>query len=1069
MIWDMETLASLNEKLDPLTSVERLAALADSGLLDSAAEESFDRLTRLTSRLLNVPVAIVSLVTPGRQFFKSAIGLPEPWATLCETPLSHSFCKHVVQTGKALIISNALEDPLVSSNLAVRELGVMAYCGIPILTSSGFVLGSFAAIDRKPRDWTSDEIATLNDLAASVMTEIELRCRTREAEMRIAQLEEFHRENLLLQQMQEEAENAQDRLVAILEETSDYICTADVEGNITYSNMALRSLYAGYKSDGKRYITDYHPEWAIRLLLDEAIPTALKTGLWTGETALQLPDGRYIPLSNVLIAHRSSTGEQYISAIARDISDGKKSEKALQESEARYHKAIAGAEGAVYEYDADTETYTYIDRMIERITGYAVKEVIPALWGQITLQVRLRGALEGQEFHEADRRFRAGELDYWTADYQYRTPDGEIRWVSDASIPHRDANGRVCGSLGILQDITDRVRTEEELRESEERFRAMADSAPVLIWIADATGKTTYFNRQWLRYTGRKLEQELGYGWAEGLHPEDLIPCQQAVRAAWDTRAEYRMEYRLCRAGGTYGWVLETGSPRFAQDGAFLGYIGSCIDIEEQKQALEAIQLSESRLNAAQKMARIGNWEFDPDHGAIRWSDETFRIFGMAPGSPPPTFEQHLAQIHPDDRERWQQIIGSAMRTGQAYEFEFCNLLPDGGTRMIQAHGECRIDQSGHVCAMWGTVQDITERKEAEQERTRLLEILEATPDYVAVADMKGNLLYLNRTGRDILNLTEVEVKSHDLRDRFTPSAASLIRNVGMPMAQRDGIWMGETIIQAADGRKIPMLQMIQVHRNAEGEPQYFSTIARDITERKRSEEESLRNLRDAAVREAMAKRNQELQALSRRLVEVQEAERTHIARELHDEIGQNLTGLKLTLGAIPRLAQEGKDRNLKLAMELTTELMGQVRAMSLDLRPGMLDDLGLLPALQWHLDRYTTQTGVCVEFLEEGLRDRRFNRASETAAYRIVQEALTNIARYADTKTARVRVRVVRDKLHLSIVDQGKGFEPEVILAAGRSNGLAGMRERALLLGGTFGIQSSPGAGTRLMAELPL
>ena len=967
MICSMEKLVSLPENLGTLYDAGRLAALDEACLLDTESEYAFDRLTHLASRLLNAPVALVSLVTTERQFFKSAVGLPVSLAAKREISLSHSFCKHVVHTGEPLVIDDAREYSLVSANLAIRDFGVVAYCGVPLTTSAGFVLGSFCVIDGDAREWTATDVRNVTDLAALVMTEVELRAQNREAQQRIAQLEEYSNENQRLQRMQEAAETAQALLVA------------------------------------------------------------------------------------------------------RDISLRRDKEMALQESEERYRKAIAGVGGAVYEYNADTRSYNYLDPQIERIMGYSVEAITPELWKQIGRQNRLRGILEGQDFHETNRQFRAGKLDYWTADYQYLTAQGELRWVSDASVPMRDETGRVCGSLGILQDITDRIHTEEELRESEERFRALADSAPVLIWMADVTGKTTYFNRQWLRYTGRTIEQEIGYGWAEGLHTEDLLPCRQVVTTAWETRSEYRMEYRLGRADGTFGWILETGSPRFAQDGAFLGYIGSCVDVQEQKQALEAVQLSESRLNAAQKMARIGTWEYNPESGLIAWSDETYRIYGLTPGQPTPTLEQHIEGIHPDDRQRWKQIVFQSIQTGQPYEFEFTALLPNGVSRTVRSHGECRIDADGRVSAMWGTSQDITERIEAQQERTRLLEILEATPDYVAVTDLKGRLLYLNRTGRDILDLANTEIKEHDIRERFTPSAASLILNVGMPTAQRDGIWMGETIIQAADGRKIPMLQMIQAHRNAEGEPQYFSTIGRDITERKRSEEESLRNLRDAAVREAMAKRNQELQALSRRLVEVQEAERTHIARELHDEIGQNLTGLKLTLGAIPRLGEEGKERNLKLALELTTELMGQVRAMSLDLRPGMLDDLGLLPALQWHLDRYTTQTGVSVEFEEEGLRDRRFNRASETAAYRIVQEALTNVARYADIKAARVRVRVVRDKLHLSIVDQGTGFEPEIILAAGRSNGLAGMRERALLLGGTFGIQSSPGAGTRLMAELPL
>ena len=907
MISYMDMLDSVSEKLDPLTDEERLAALDASGLLDSAAEEAFDRLTRLASRILNVPIALVSLVASDRQFFKSAVGLSSPWDICRQTPLSRSFCKHVVQSGSPLIVEDALNHPLVRTNLAALDGSVVAYCGMPLVTSNGFVLGSFCVIDTRARSWTTDEVQIVADLTASVMTEIELRARTREAEQRAAELEAAHRENVLLLQMQAQAKNAQDRLVAILEETSDYICMADIEGNITYANMALRTLYSDHVVGSRRHITDWHPEWAKRLLLDEGIPTALATGIWSGETAIHFPDGRYIPLSKVMIGHQSPTGEQYVSLIGRDISLRKNTEKALKESEERYHKAIAGAEGAVYEYNADTDQYTYIDPQIERIMGYTVGEVKPDLWKRITQQVRLRGALEEMKLKEANRAFRAGELDFWTADYQYLTPEGELRWVSDASIPRRDETGRVYGSLGILQDITERVRTEEELRESEERFRALADSAPVLIWMADANGQTTYFNRQWLRYTGRTLEEELGYGWAEGLHPDDLTRCRQIVSTAWETRSEYRMEYRLYRADGTSGWLLETGSPRFAQDGAFLGYIGSCIDVQEQKQALEEVQRSETWLNAAQKMARIGNWEFDPRGGPTKWSKETFRIFGIDPDGPTPTMAQHIEQIHPDDRDRWSQHVKTAMETGQPYDFEIGIVLPDGSNRIIQVRSESRRDEEGNACAMWGTVQDITDRKEAEQERTRLLEILEATPDYVAVTDMKGSLLYLNRTGRDILALTEEEVRSHDIRDRYTPSAASLILNVGMPVAQRDGIWMGETIIQAADGRKIPMLQMIQVHRNADGEPQYFSTIARDITERKRSEEESLRNLRDAAVREAMAKRNQELQALSRRLVEVQEAERTHIARELHDEIGQNLTGLKLTLGAIRAWVKRAK------------------------------------------------------------------------------------------------------------------------------------------------------------------
>ena len=160
----------------------RLTALWRTGLLDTPPEEVFDRLSRLTRRMLNAPVALVSLVEADRQFFKSALGLPEPWATTRETPLSHSFCQHVVATGAPLRVEDARHDPLVCDNLAVPELGVVAYLGMPLATADGQVLGSLCAIDTRPRDWTAEDAAALRDLAALAMSELSLRALALELE-----------------------------------------------------------------------------------------------------------------------------------------------------------------------------------------------------------------------------------------------------------------------------------------------------------------------------------------------------------------------------------------------------------------------------------------------------------------------------------------------------------------------------------------------------------------------------------------------------------------------------------------------------------------------------------------------------------------------------------------------------------------------------------------------------------------------------------------------------------------------------------------------------------------------
>ena len=157
---------------DEVQNTARLETLRRTSLLDSPPEAAFDRLTRLATAVLRVPVALVSLVDGHRQFFKSCVGLPEPWASSRETPLTHSFCKHAVESGQPFIVSDARLDPRVRDNLAVSELGVVAYAGIPLTTPEGLTLGAFCVIDARPHEWTEEEIEILRSLAASVMTEI---------------------------------------------------------------------------------------------------------------------------------------------------------------------------------------------------------------------------------------------------------------------------------------------------------------------------------------------------------------------------------------------------------------------------------------------------------------------------------------------------------------------------------------------------------------------------------------------------------------------------------------------------------------------------------------------------------------------------------------------------------------------------------------------------------------------------------------------------------------------------------------------------------------------------------
>jgi GAF domain-containing protein len=154
--------------------VERLRALRDTGLLDSARQENFDRHARIASEALDAPVALVSLVDADRQFFQSCLGLPEPWQSERETPLSHSFCQHAVAAREPLIVDDAREHPVLKDNLAIRDLNVIAYAGVPLIDSAGHALGTLCTIDDHPRVWTKHQVALLQDIADSVIREIEL-------------------------------------------------------------------------------------------------------------------------------------------------------------------------------------------------------------------------------------------------------------------------------------------------------------------------------------------------------------------------------------------------------------------------------------------------------------------------------------------------------------------------------------------------------------------------------------------------------------------------------------------------------------------------------------------------------------------------------------------------------------------------------------------------------------------------------------------------------------------------------------------------------------------------------
>ena len=198
---------------------------------------------------------------------------------------------------------------------------------------------------------------------------------------------------------------------------------------------------------------------------------------------------------------------------------------------------------------------------------------------------------ERELFQQEVRRTLEGGAEF-RVEYRVVTSDGAPRWIEARGQVDREPDGKPLRVRGVSVDITDRKQNEEALRESEARFRNVADTAPMMIWMSGPDKLCDYFNNSWLDYTGRALEQELGNGWAEGVHPDDFQRCLEIYKTSFDARRAFSMQYRLRKNDGQYGWLLDIGVPRFAADGPFLGYIGSCVDITFQKEAEERIRES---------------------------------------------------------------------------------------------------------------------------------------------------------------------------------------------------------------------------------------------------------------------------------------------------------------------------------------------------------------------------------------------------------------------------------------------------------------------------------------------
>lgn len=288
-----------------------------------------------------------------------------------------------------------------------------------------------------------------------------------------------------------------------------------------------------------------------------------------------------------------------VGVVLVDISELRRAEQSVQENEALLREIAESLEEVVWITAVDPPEVLYASPAFERIWGRPVAELRtnPALWLECVHPADQ--ARVAAHFAEWAAGGRAGDA---TIEYRVRRPDGAVRWVRDRASPVRNAAGEVYRVAGIAEDITDRKQAEMALRESEERFRTLANQAPVKIWLADDAGRPVYFNRRWLEFTGGSLDEEISGGWHRSVHPDDWAVLAAEWADLRQAREPRSCEFRLRRRDGVYRTMLQVCSPRRLPDGTFAGFIGSCVDITEHKQLEESLAQTR-KLQAVARLA----------------------------------------------------------------------------------------------------------------------------------------------------------------------------------------------------------------------------------------------------------------------------------------------------------------------------------------------------------------------------------------------------------------------------------------------------------------------------------
>ena len=615
--------------------------------------------------------------------------------------------------------------------------------------------------------------------------------------------------------------------------------------------------------------------------------------------------------------------------------------------------------------------------------------------------------------------------------------------------------------LGIARDITRRKRVQDELHRSEENFRRSLEDSPLGVRIVTEEGETIYANRAILDIYGYdNIEEFKTNPVVKRYTPESFAEYQ--IRREKRRRGNYlpsEYDISIVRKDGEVSHV-HVFRKEVLWDGERQFQV-LYNDITERKRAEEALHNSEERFRLFMDNSPAVSWIKD-EQGRYVYISKTYEnLHGIRSAD---WLGKTVFELWPQEVavQFWtnDQVVLTA---GHPIEVTETTPNPDGGLCYWWNFKIPLHDSSGKKY-IGGIGVDITElkRSEAALHAANMYNrsLIEASLDPLVTIGQDGRITDVNVGTEALTGYTRAELIGRDFSDYFTEPEKA---HAGHLQAFRKGSLRDYPLeIRHRDGHVTPVLYNASVYRNEAGEVMGVFAAARDITERKRTEE-------------ALKKSREQLRALAGRLQSVREEERKQIAREIHDEFGGALTGLKIDLSFMASSAPKSRDKTkrdsfLSKMLDMTKlidKTIGTVRRIVTELRPSILDDFGLIASLEWQLEEFQKRTGIQGEFASTTAYIHMDEKLS-IAVFRIFQECLTNVARHANATKVTATLYKEADSFVLKVEDNGKGISEDDIHST-KSVGLTGMRERALFLGGTVNFFGEPSKGTTVSVQFPL